>query len=60
MYKTFRRRPGGLLNILCTFNLPPVSKGSTKSRLRKFCGRQALKNLKGHGLFQQIISFQIF
>ena len=25
--KTFRRRPGRLLNILCTFNLRPVSAG---------------------------------
>ena len=25
--KTFRRRPGRLLNILCTFNLRPVSSG---------------------------------
>ena len=25
--KTFRRHPGSLLNILCTFNLLPVSKG---------------------------------
>ena len=27
VYKTFRRRPGRLLNILCTFNLRPVSTG---------------------------------
>ena len=25
--KTFRRRPGHLLNVLCTFNLHPVSTG---------------------------------
>ena len=25
--KTFRRRPGRLLNVLCTFNLRPVSSG---------------------------------
>ena len=25
VYKTFKRRPGGLLNILCTLNLRPVS-----------------------------------
>ena len=25
--KTFRRRPGHLLNVLCTFNLRPVSTG---------------------------------
>ena len=27
VHKTFRRRPGHLLNILCTFNLRPVSTG---------------------------------
>ena len=26
-HKTFRRRPGRLLNVLCTFNLRPVSAG---------------------------------
>ena len=27
VYKTFRRRPGRLLNVLCTFSLRPVSMG---------------------------------
>ena len=27
IHKTFRRRPGRLLNALCTFNLRPVSTG---------------------------------
>ena len=27
VHKTFRRRPGRLLNVLCTFNLCPVSTG---------------------------------
>ena len=27
IHKTFRRRPGRLLNVLCTFNLRPVSRG---------------------------------
>ena len=27
VHKTFRRRPGRLLNVLCTFNLRPVSRG---------------------------------
>ena len=27
VHKTFRSRPGRLLNILCTFNLRPVSTG---------------------------------
>ena len=29
VHKTFRRRPGRLLNVLCTFNLRPVSKGKS-------------------------------
>ena len=28
VHKTFRRRPGRLLNVLCTFNLRPVSTGT--------------------------------
>ena len=27
VHKTFRKRPGGLLNVLCTFNLRPLSTG---------------------------------
>ena len=27
LHKTFRRRPGRLLNVLCTFNSHPVSVG---------------------------------
>ena len=27
VHKTFRRHPGRLLNVLCTFNLRPVSTG---------------------------------
>ena len=29
VHKTLRRRPGHLLNILCTFNLRPMSTGSS-------------------------------
>ena len=29
VHKMFRKRPGGLLNVLCTFNLRPVSTGET-------------------------------
>ena len=29
VHKTFRRRPGRLVNVLCTFNLRPVSAGNT-------------------------------
>ena len=32
VHKTFRRRPGGLLNVLCTFNLRPVSRGNLIAR----------------------------
>ena len=28
VHKTFRRRPGRLLKVLCTFNLRPVSTGA--------------------------------
>ena len=31
VHKTFRRRPGRLLNVLCAFNLRPVSTGLLQS-----------------------------
>ena len=33
VYKTCRRQPGGLVNVLCTFNLHPVSRGMPKKYL---------------------------
>ena len=32
VHKTFRRRPGRLLNVLCTFNLRPVFTGVFKTQ----------------------------
>ena len=34
VHKTFRRRPGRLLNVLCTFHLRSVSRGYTQIRIR--------------------------
>ena len=52
VHKAFRRRPGRLLNVLCTFNLRPVSTGkwvelSSINRFRPsiFTTRIWLKNL---------------
>ena len=36
VHKTFRRRPGRLLNVLCRFNLLPVSTGQIHMALRWF------------------------
>ena len=36
VHKTFRRRSGRLLNVLCTFNLRPVSTGELLQVLLKF------------------------
>ena len=36
VYKTFRRHPGHLLNVLCTFNLRPVSTGQPQNVLILF------------------------
>ena len=33
VHNTFRRRPGHLLNVLCTFNLSPVSTGEGSKSL---------------------------
>ena len=67
VHKTFRRRPGRLLNVLCTFNLRPVSAGmSVNVRnifLQKVCGNEAgisfcfLKKVKASVLH---VSFKIF
>ena len=35
LHKTFRRRPGRLLNVLCTFHLHPVSTGSLINEIAK-------------------------
>ena len=35
IHKTFRRRPGHLLNVLCTFNLCPVSTGKQRKLLAR-------------------------
>ena len=32
VHETFRRRPGRLLKVLCTFNLHPVSRGKSAKR----------------------------
>ena len=34
VHKTFRRRPGRLLNVLCTFNLRPVSTWIAREMVR--------------------------
>ena len=44
VYKTFRRRTGRLLNVLCTFNLRPVSTGNCWNKL--FCQYKGLKESK--------------
>ena len=42
VHKTFRRRPGRLLNVLCTFNLPPVSTGYNVAGLSCYSNRHIL------------------
>ena len=39
IHKTFRRRPGRLLNVLCTFNVRPVSTGAKRSVRRGSLGK---------------------
>ena len=36
VHKTFRRRPGRLLNVFCTFNLRPVPTGFLENKTN-FC-----------------------
>ena len=52
VHKTFRRRPGRLLNVLCTFNLRPVPTRKIEQKVSK--KRNNHDNLKGliHGSFK--------
>ena len=43
VHKTFRRRPSRLLNVLCTFNLRPVSTGLVQKGLLQVVIRGAFK-----------------
>ena len=43
VHKTFRTRPGRLLNVLCTFNLRPVSTGKSISHDSVSCIREKYK-----------------
>ena len=42
VHKTFRKRPRRLLNVLCTFNLRPVSTGSSHNCFVKFFIRNGI------------------
>ena len=61
VHKTFRRRPGRLLNVLCTFNLHPVSIGNiqfwTYYRNEYNWGKSKIRNIyrsnTGYGREQQ-------
>ena len=46
VHKTFRRRPGCLLNVLCTFNLGPVSTGLYQFSLRKIKSKLSVNEYK--------------
>ena len=48
VHKTFRRHPGRLLNVLCTFNLRPVSTGITETN--HCCGKLRLGELEHKSL----------
>ena len=57
VHKTFRRRPGLLLNVFCTFNLRPVSS--------RFSVHQALRShrsclLSSHQPLKSLTVFKIF
>ena len=59
--KTFRRRPGRLLNVLCTFNLRPMSTGicSTLVKVIAFKNIKFEGKCKGFKFFQEHSCFSI-
>ena len=54
VYKTSRRRPGRLLNVLCTFNLRPVSLGKAPKSFIKTLKSEA------HQTFSQTSNMELF
>ena len=44
VHKTFKRRSGRLLNVLCTFNLRPMSTGLVHETLMHLSHKMAFKN----------------
>ena len=58
VHKTFRRRSGRLLNVLCTFNLRPVSTGECTKRFKSVNRHTSRKKSKLPGLQNKPIGVQ--
>ena len=50
VHKVFRRRPGRLLGVLCTFNLRPVPTGIQEMYVEKICSKSPSKNQSPGGI----------
>ena len=61
VHKTFRRRPGRLLNALCTFNLRPVSTGEVfyKKGILKYFARFTGKQLCRNFFFNKVAGLRV-
>ena len=55
VHKTFRRRPGGLLNVLCTINLRPVSTGKEEV---EFSELNFIRDFRMHLSFSVVLSLE--
>ena len=54
IHKTFRRRPGRLLNVLCTSNLGPVSTGFSDSFKWRIRCLQMFRMMKRRGILSNL------
>ena len=57
VHKTFRRRPGHLLNVLYTFNLRSVSTGSETANVKRRIVILPGNKVKKINRFQRIVHF---
>ena len=60
VHKAFKRRPGCLLNVLCTFNLRPVSTGETDFKKALLIKKPYTSSLAKFSVFPFLITMLFF
>ena len=60
VHKTFRSRPGRLLNVLCTFNLRPVSTGEADLKKALLIKKAYTSSLAQFSVFPFLITMLFF
>ena len=60
VHKTFRRRAGRLLNVICTFNLRPVSTGKADLKKALLIKKTCTSSLAKFSVFPFLITMLFF